>query len=200
MNHLRNVIAAAVRDLKSAGGRFALVGGLAVSARAEPRTTRDVDLAVAVDSDEQAEAVIFALQSRGYLVLQTVEHEGTNRLATARLRPPAASEGGAVLDLLFASSGIEPELVEAADDIEILKGVVVPVAQIGHLIALKLLARDDVERPQDQLDLKALAREATPNELAQARQAIDLIAERGFQRGRDLEADFERFESAFSKT
>ena len=35
--------------------RLALVGGLAVSARAEPRFTRDVDLAVAVVSDDEAE-------------------------------------------------------------------------------------------------------------------------------------------------
>jgi len=35
-------------DLTILGRRFALVGGLAVSARAEIRFTRDVDLAVAV--------------------------------------------------------------------------------------------------------------------------------------------------------
>ncbi len=35
---------------------FALVGGLAVSARSEPRFTRDIDLAVAVDGDQQAES------------------------------------------------------------------------------------------------------------------------------------------------
>ncbi len=34
---------------------FALVGGLAVSARTEPRFTRDADLAVALTSDAEAE-------------------------------------------------------------------------------------------------------------------------------------------------
>ncbi len=38
-------------DLKAIGASWALVGGLAVSARAEPRTTRDIDVAVAVGDD-----------------------------------------------------------------------------------------------------------------------------------------------------
>lgn len=44
---------------------FALVGGLAVSARTEPRFTRDADIAVAVDSDAEAEAVVRRLRSTG---------------------------------------------------------------------------------------------------------------------------------------
>jgi hypothetical protein len=48
-------------DLTEANVSFALVGGLAVSARAEPRFTRDADLAVAVARDAEAEALIRAL-------------------------------------------------------------------------------------------------------------------------------------------
>lgn len=44
-------------DLDRVGVRWALIGGLAVSVRAEPRFTRDVDVAVAIDSDVEAEAV-----------------------------------------------------------------------------------------------------------------------------------------------
>jgi hypothetical protein len=40
-------------DLTLAGASFALVGGLAVSARTEPRFTRDADLAVAIASDAE---------------------------------------------------------------------------------------------------------------------------------------------------
>jgi len=36
-------------DLRQIGVAFALIGGLAVSLRAEPRATRDVELAVASD-------------------------------------------------------------------------------------------------------------------------------------------------------
>ena len=45
-----------VRELRDRAKGFALVGGLAVSVRGEVRTTRDVDLAVAVQDDEELEA------------------------------------------------------------------------------------------------------------------------------------------------
>ena len=45
------------RLLDSLGRDYALVGGLAVSIRAEVRFTRDVDVAVAVDSDAEAESL-----------------------------------------------------------------------------------------------------------------------------------------------
>jgi hypothetical protein len=43
-------------ELTERGRNFALVGGLAVSIRAEVRFTRDVDIAVSVENDEDAEA------------------------------------------------------------------------------------------------------------------------------------------------
>jgi len=38
------------------------------------------------------------------------------------------------------SSGVESETVEAADDVEVLPRLVLPVATIGHLIVMKFLA------------------------------------------------------------
>lgn len=43
-------------DLSQIGVSFAVVGGIAASARGEPRFTRDVDVVVAVSGDEQAES------------------------------------------------------------------------------------------------------------------------------------------------
>jgi predicted nucleotidyltransferase len=168
--------------------RWALVGGLAVSARTEPRFTRDVDLAVAVGGDCEAEATVRALQSRGYRVQALIEHEPTERLATTRLIPPGEEETGIVGDMLFASSGIEAEIAAAADALGVFPGLRVPVARIGHLIALKLLARDDRSRPQDRADLVALLRGASAPDLDEARAAASLIRQRGFHRGRDLAA------------
>jgi hypothetical protein len=54
-----------------------------------------------------------------------------------------------VIDLPFASSGIEREVVADAEPIELLRNVMIGVARTGHLIALKVLPRDDVRRPQD---------------------------------------------------
>lgn len=94
-------------DLWQAKVQWALVGGLAVSVRAEPRFTRDVDVVVAVDGDAGAEAVARSMMSNGYEMLATIEQEETSRLATVRLVPPMPEVRSVVVDLLFASSGIE---------------------------------------------------------------------------------------------
>lgn len=90
--------------------------------------------------------------------------------------------------MLFASSGIEPEIVAAAEPIEVLPELELAVARTGHLIAVKLLARDDETRPQDAADLRALVSVADDVEMARAGEAVTLIEERGYHRGRDLGA------------
>jgi predicted nucleotidyltransferase len=172
-------------DLDSLNAAWALVGGLALAARVEPRFTRDVDIAVAVQSDASAEALVFELSRRGYEVGAIVEQEAVGRLSTARLRSPVGGDVTLFVDLLFASSGIEEELVRDADVLEVLPGLRLPVARVGHLIALKLLALDD-NRPQDAFDLANLRAVANEQELKLTQAAIDLIYERGFDRGRDL--------------
>jgi hypothetical protein len=61
--------------LQRASVSFALVGDLAVSVRVEPRFTRDIDLAVAVASDVEAEALVRALANEGWRVSAVVEQE-----------------------------------------------------------------------------------------------------------------------------
>jgi hypothetical protein len=89
---LHGVLRRAVQDLSAAGARFALVGALAVSTRAEPRFTRHLDLAVAVADDKEAERIAGFLRGRGYEIRAIVEQEATGRLATARL-PGRLPEG-----------------------------------------------------------------------------------------------------------
>ena len=192
MNRLQAALANIGRQLDQRGFGWALVGGLAVSVRADPRFTRDVDLAVAVEGDPQAERLIADLRSVGYEVLETVEQQETKRFATARLLPPGGGPGGVVVDLLFASSGIEPEVVVSAEPLEILPDLHVPVAGIPELIALKLLARDDTTRPQDAADLVALVPMATEKDFDTARNLVRLIEERHYHRDRDLAGELER--------
>jgi predicted nucleotidyltransferase len=175
---------------------WALVGGLAVSIRAEPRFTRDVDLAVAVADDPAAEALVGDLRAQGYHLETTLEQAALGRLATARLTPPGLSATGIVLDLLFASSGLEPEVCEAAERLEILPGVTVPVARAGHLVAMKLLSRAD-HRLQDEIDLRNLAVVLTAEDIELARLAVARIAAVGANRGRELAADLTRYLAAF---
>jgi Nucleotidyl transferase AbiEii toxin, Type IV TA system len=187
MTPLESVLRSAAAALADAGASFALIGGLAVSVRSEPRFTRDADLAVAVTDDTEAESIVRQCQATGFGVHALLEHTGTHRLATVRLTPTTGHHG-AVIDLLFASSGVEPEIVAAAHRIVVLPALMLPVARTGHLIALKLLARDDIERPQDIADLRALLRHASPEDVTLARTAISLITLRGYNRGRDLDA------------
>jgi predicted nucleotidyltransferase len=190
-NRLHAALARVTRDLERHGKRFALVDGLAVSVRAEPRLTRDLDLAVSVTDDVDAEALVRTLVSDGYGTSAVVEHDTQRRLATVRFIMPGSAGAGIVVDALFASSGIEPEVVAASEPIEVLPTTIVPVAQVGHLVALKLLARDDRHRPQDADDLAALGQVADDRDVAQGRDAVALIERRGFARGRDLIASFE---------
>jgi hypothetical protein len=188
LTRLGAVIADAAQALDELGKSWGLVGGLAIAVRAEPRFTRDIDLAVAVESDRDAEQLVFALSARGYAPRALVEHEVLHRLATARLNAPVRFGAGLVVDLLFASSGIEPEIAAAAERLEVLPGFAAPVARAGHLVAQKLLARDDAHRPQDAADLASLRRTIDSAEIERARVAVKLIASRGFDRGRDLDA------------
>lgn len=191
MNRLESALRRVLKDLADDQRRAALVGGLAVSIRSEPRTTRDVDFAVAVDGDRVAEQVVSQLRNRGYQIELQLEQEAVGRLATVRMTPPGGVGETVVIDLLFASSGIEPEIVARAELLEVFKNLRVPVAVRADLIALKLLARDDARRPQDRVDLHALLSRASPDELAMTRAALSLITERGFHRDRDLEAALE---------
>ena len=191
-SHLEQVAEGAKQALERLGFKWAMIGGIAVSARSEPRFTRDVDLAVAVADDREAEGLIRELQQAGYQVLIVLEQETSGRLATVRLQPPGSEQHGVILDLLFASSGIEPEIVRTASLIEVFPDIELPVAGVGELLALKVLARDDEQRPQDAIDIRALLRSATEADLAVARRSLEIIVERGYHRNRDLLAEFER--------
>jgi len=191
MTDLERSLHAIVAALVQRQARYAVVGGLAVAVRAEPRLTRDADLAVAVVDDAEAERLVAGLRVDGYHAFAAVEHEQSGRLATVRLSRPG-DELGTVTDLLFASSGIEAEIVAEATAIEVLPGLTLPVATVGHLIVMKSLARDDRRRPADADDLVGLAAIATDADWEQALHAAQLVIERGYARQRDLVALIEQ--------
>jgi hypothetical protein len=127
----------AVADLDALKVRWALIGGFAISVRSVPRFTKDLDFAVAVADDSEAEDVVHRLRGRGYQPAETLEQDYVERLSGVRLEHAGSD---VVVDLLFASSGIEGEVVSGAARLEVLPGLSVPVAATGHLIALKVLA------------------------------------------------------------
>lgn len=68
-----------------------------------------------------------------------------------------------------------------------------PVARAGHLVALKLLARDDETRPQDLADLLALKPVLSDADRRDAAAAVRLSGERGYDRGRDLQGSLDAY-------
>lgn len=186
LNPLRTVLERAASALADLDVDWALVGGFAVAARTEPRFTRDVDLAVSVVDDSSAQRVVQRFGDEGLVPFALLEHEVTGRLAAARLHATAPDIRGAVVALLFASSGIEPELVAAAHVEEVLDGLRVPIPTVGHLVALKLLSEDE-RRLQDRLDLQKLFAVASRADIDVAREAVRLVTARGCHRTKALE-------------
>ena len=192
MSRLRRSLAGIAPLLEKSGLSWAVVGGLAVGARAIARFTADLDLAIAAATDADAEGLLRRLQQAGYEVASLLERESSGRIATVRLRPPGETAETFFVDLLFAASGIEIEVARAAEQLTVFPDVTAPVARTGHLIAMKLLSKDERRRPTDFDDLAALIARADGPELDRARESVRRIAERGHARGRDLEAELER--------
>ena len=113
---------------------------------------------------------------------EVLEQEYVERLSGVRLE---RSGSDVIVDLLFASSGIENEVVTSATRLEVLPQLSAPVATTGHLIALKTLAG----RNQDLTDLGSLIPAASTEDLDVAREAVRLIHARGFNREQDVAAD-----------
>ena len=101
------------------------------------------------------------------------------------------------IDLIFAFSGIEPEIEETAEKGHILSGINVRIASTPSLIAMKTLAADWNRRPQDVLDIQQLLEVATPIEIAETRRLLDLITERGYNRNKDLQKDLDGYIERF---
>jgi hypothetical protein len=149
-------------------------------------------VAVAVADDPSAEALVADLTAAGFALRMSLEQQALGRLAAVRLLPPGEGHDGVLLDVLFASSGIEADICREAERLEVVPGLVVPVASAGHLVAMKLLALSP-ERLQDEIDLRALVSRLTEDDRALARAAVARIEQLGANRAKPLGADLERW-------
>jgi hypothetical protein len=145
-----------------------------------------------VANDFEAEDVVHQLRGRGYQPVEILEQEYVERLSGVRLM---RSGSDVIVDLLFASSGIEDEVVASATRLKVLPQLSAPVATIGHLIALKTLAG----RNQDLTDLGSLIPAASTEDLKAAREAVRLIHARGFNREQDVAADLDKLISELGR-
>jgi hypothetical protein len=175
-------LAAVIERLRFLRRSFALVGGLAVSVRGEVRFTRDVDLAVVVRDDPDAEQLVLDLRNDGYAPIASVEHDEREHLSTVRLMSPQ----GVKIDLLFASCGIEAEIVDRATVLDVPHVGQLRCACAEELVAMKILSMTE-RRLQDRIDASRLL-ELGDVDLPRVRENLDLITSRGFHRDQDLQA------------
>jgi len=178
-------------DFNALARQWALAGGLAVNAWTGSGDVDDIDVVVHASDDEAAETLVRVLQERGYTAVSNIENEDVGRLAAVRVEVIGEEDRVAPVQLIFASSGIEPEAAAGAVERDVL-GVRVPVVRPGYLIAMKLLSHGP-GRPQDAEDIRALLAVADSDEFQRAEDALVLIQDRGLTRGRDLQAEFQRF-------
>ncbi len=174
---------------------YAVVGGLASSVRGEVRFTRDIDVAVSVSGDDQAERYLFQLRARGFAMVATVEQEATGRLATARTRHP----DGVVCDFIFATCGIESEVIDSSDDIEIFPGLRVPTASTESLIAMKVLSTTP-QRPRDLGDIQAMLSANPSLNEERVEGLLELIESRGYGRGQSLVEKWQAIRADFTES
>jgi hypothetical protein len=176
-------------DLHQSEVKWCLVGGLGTSVYVEPRTTKDIDVLVSVTGEEQADYLKDFLLSRGYTKPQVLRHSSPTRRMGWRVFIPPSREASIPLDILVAACGIERDIVAGATTIEILPGVSLPVASLGHLIAMKVLSQNRFERLQDRVDLIALLRIATKQDRVILERSRAEITKLELAYGRDLLAE-----------
>lgn len=190
MSSFEKALARIGRDLDRLGHPWALVGALAVAARAEARATLDVDVAIAVDGREGARGVVESLRAVGYRWQRDLGTFMSSFLV------PEGPEAGLRLDVLFSLSGLEAQVADRAERIAVLPGIELPVALTGDLIALKLLAAGEPGREHDWRDLRALLKRSVPADRELARSGIAVLAREEPEKGRELTARLEKLLAA----
>jgi len=136
-----------------------------------------------MEAEKDVELLVRELQGVGYRVKALVEHDERMRIATVRLVAPA----GVVVDLLVASSGLEPEVVERATPVIWSDTLSLRVSRREELLALKVLSGSE-KRPQDLADALALRAAGVDEQIVL--ENLRQIEARGFSRKQDLIAKY----------
>lgn len=141
------LLLAARAAVEEAGLAFAVIGGCARNAYAEPRATKDVDLVVEVDP-ERYPRLEEALLRRGFRRATAVgdPEEPVPDLCLYR------DDAGQRVDVLFAHTSLERSALERSEPREPYAGVEIAVVSPEDLMVYKIIA----DRPQDRADVAAV--------------------------------------------
>ncbi len=154
MSNLKNVlkkiikILAKAKDEKSLEG-YSLIGGFAVSARARPRATRDIDFLIEAKSCFYTDSLPDLLKNTGYSFKIFTSNFSDPLHKLVRIYDKEENE---IVDLIPVFWKWQQEVIQNSEEIEIAPKVIVPIAQAEDLIVLKLKAAG----PQDLVDIQNL--------------------------------------------
>lgn len=137
----------ALSMLAARGMPAAVIGGLAVSLRGQPRMTVDVDIVAIADVD-QALALARDSADTPFTPLFPGVEEVVSRSCILPLRHRTT---GIRVDLAIGLSGFERQAVARATPV-LVGGIAVPVVAAIDLLVMKALAG----RPQDEADLRTI--------------------------------------------
>lgn len=132
---------------------FSLIGALAVSARARPRATRDIDFLVSADREFFFKLLPGLLKHEDYRL--KVFKGGFDDPVNGLIRIYDDQTGVEIADIIPVFWNWQDEIVAGAEKIELL-GLTLPVARLEDLIVLKLKAGG----PQDNVDAEELLKAA----------------------------------------
>jgi hypothetical protein len=137
----------AIAMLESRGLPAALIGGLAVSLRGQPRMTVDVDLVIRADVDDALQLVRHLSETPFEPLFAGVEEV----VSSVFMLPLRHRSTGIRVNLAIGMSGFEREAIGRATRITAGSGSV-PMVTVEDLLVMKALAG----RPQDEADLRGL--------------------------------------------
>ncbi len=153
-NDLTKTLADLTTWLRSEQVSFAVIGGLAVGVRGEPRFTADVDVVVGLNLDD-ALLLVDRLSGSPF---QPLFPEVAEVVRTSFLLPLRHLATSVRVDVAIGLSGFERQLLARADEIT-LSGFTAPIATSEDLILMKLLA----SRPRDIEDAEKLSQKHGSN-------------------------------------
>ena len=148
MNPLYRSLVQLQQRLTMAGIPSAVIGGIAVSVWARPRTTQDIDFKVLLDRDA-AQRLLDAL-APDYVPLQANPLQALQRNGVLFVK----DQTGIRIDLQLADTSLDESAIQRARTIELEPNVVAQVCSAEDLILYKMISI----RPQDQIDVENLVR------------------------------------------
>jgi hypothetical protein len=144
---LQQTLFDAVKFLDAERVPYALIGGLAVSLRGQPRMTADVDLVILADVP-RCLVLVRDLEETNFKPLFDDIAEVVQRAFILPLRHRTTS---VKVDLALGLSGFEQQIMSRAESLS-LAGTEIAVATAEDLLIMKLLAG----RPKDDQDIEGL--------------------------------------------